>query len=124
MNSGQNTAIRFGNEPESKQSSLGFFVTGGTYVGRHGYSLRLRGLEPGFNDKAAERSIVIHGADYVSTEFALRHGRLGRSWGCPALPVESSREIIDLIKDGTCLLIFGEDPDYLVMSKYAGTSLQ
>lgn len=117
-NSGQNLATRFGNEPDSKMSSLGFFVTGETYVGRHGYSLRLRGLEPGFNDKAMDRYIVIHGADYVSDEFGERHGRLGRSWGCPALPVESAREIIDLIKDGTCLFVFGEDPAYREGSAY------
>lgn len=119
-NSGQNLATCFGNEPDSRMSSLGFFVTGETYVGRHGYSLRLRGLEPGFNDKAMERFIVIHGADYVSDEFGERYGRLGRSWGCPALPVESARGIIDLIKGGTCLFVYGDDPEYLEDSAYIG----
>jgi hypothetical protein len=117
-NSGENRTTRFGNEPGSLRSSPGFFVTGDTYQGRHGYSLRLRGLEPGINDNAARRHIVIHGADYVSRDFARRFGRLGRSWGCPALPHETARDIIDVIKNGTCLFIFCDDPGYLHESSY------
>lgn len=122
-NSGQNMATRFGNEPGSLLSSLGFFLTGESYHGRHGYSLRLHGLEPGINDNALERYIVIHGADYVSEKFAAKHGRLGRSWGCPALPEKSTREVIDLIKGGTCVFVYGNDVSYLEKSILAGASL-
>ena len=117
-NSGANEATRFGNEIDSLQSSLGFFVTGDTYNGRHGYSLRLIGLEPGINDNALERNIVIHGASYVSEEFAVRNGRLGRSWGCPALPTDTNRQVIDLIKGGSCVFIYGEDATYRDRSSY------
>jgi hypothetical protein len=119
-NSGQNMAERFSNEQGSLMSSLGFFVTGKTYNGRHGYTLRLRGLEEGINDKAENRAIVIHGAGYVSEEFIAVNGRLGRSWGCPALPLESSKAIIDLIKDGACLFVYGTDPAYLENSRFLG----
>lgn len=117
-NSGQDLATKFGNEIDSLQSSLGFFVTGDTYYGRHGYSLRLHGLEPGINDNAFQRDIVIHGASYVSEDYAARNGRLGRSWGCPALPLETSRQIIDLIKGGSCVFIFGKDSTYSEKSLY------
>lgn len=117
-NSGQNEAVAFGNEVDSLRSSLGFFVTGQSYLGRHGYSLRLHGLEPGINDKALERNIVIHGANYVSEEYAARHGRLGRSWGCPALPQDTSGEVIDLIKGGSCVFVYGNDSTYLEKSAY------
>ena len=76
---------RFSNEPDSHQSSLGLLLTEDTYVGKNGYSLRLRGLDEGFNDRASERAIVMHGAPYVNDDFARTMGRLGRSWGCPAL---------------------------------------
>jgi hypothetical protein len=99
--SGDNYATRFSNTLESRQSSLGLFVTGDTYEGGNGYSLRLRGLDPGVNDRAEQRNIVIHGAWYVSADHARRYGRLGRSWGCPALPLESARSVIDVIKSGT-----------------------
>lgn len=118
--SGQNMAERFSNEPGSKMSSLGFFVTEETYQGQHGYTMRLRGLEEGINDLAKDRLIVIHGAWYVSEDFIARHGRLGRSWGCPALPLESTKAIIDLIKDGTCLFVYGTDPAYLENSRFLG----
>jgi len=123
-NTGQNHATCFGNEPCSLRSSLGFYTTGTTYHGRHGYSLRLYGLEPGINDNALARNIVIHGASYVSTEFADQHGRLGRSWGCPALPMETSDEVIDLIKDGSCLYIHGNDSAYLENSAYIVPSVR
>ncbi len=119
-NSGANEATRFGNGINSRQSSLGFFVTGDTYNGRHGYSLRLHGLEPGINDNALQRNIVIHGANYVSEEYAARNGRLGRSWGCPALPQDMNREIIDLIKGGSCVFIYGDDSNYRYRSAYIG----
>ena len=75
-------------------------------MGKHGYSLRIEGLSKGLNDNAEKRAVVIHGADYVSTDFIEKHGRLGRSFGCPAVPVEQSTEIIDLIKNGSCLYIY------------------
>jgi hypothetical protein len=99
--SGDNHATRFSNTLESRQTSLGLFLTAGTYEGGKGYSLRLRGLDPGVNDRAESRNIVMHGAWYVSASHAQQFGRLGRSWGCPALPVESARPVIDTIKDGS-----------------------
>ena len=105
-NTGVNTAEKFSNRPNSYQSSLGFYCTGKTYTGKHGYSLRLIGLEKGINDKAYERAIVIHPADYASTTFIEKHGRLGRSFGCPALPPDVSKKVIDLIKDESLLFIY------------------
>jgi len=104
--SGDNYATRFSNTDESRQSSLGLFLTGGTYEGGNGYSLRLNGLDPGVNDRAEQRKIVIHGAWYVSADHAQRYGRLGRSWGCPALPEASARGVIDAIKDGTFVFAY------------------
>lgn len=112
-NSGQNQAVKFSNVPGSFKSSLGFFVTDRTYQGKHGYSLRLRGLEQGINDNALVRNIVIHGADYVSTDFIRQHGRLGRSLGCPALPFSQYRQVIDLIKGGSCLFIYKGNQNYV-----------
>ena len=96
--SGDNYATRFSNQPDSHQSSLGLFLTGGTYTGGNGYSLKLRGLESGVNDLAESRYIVMHGAWYVSPEHARTHGRIGRSWGCPALPQKTDGPVIDTIK--------------------------
>lgn len=115
-NSGELLAKNFSNQPESFQSSLGFYKTAETYQGKHGYSLRLDGLEKGFNDQARNRAIVIHGADYAKEEFAKSTGRLGRSLGCPALPPELSAKVIDLIKDGSLLFIYGNDESYLQKS--------
>ena len=115
-NSGDLMAKTFSNVPESFKSSLGFYKTAETYSGKHGYSLRLDGLEKGFNDQARNRAIVIHGADYAKEEFAKSVGRLGRSLGCPALPSELSAQAIDLIKDGSLLFIFGKDDNYLSKS--------
>ncbi|PZX55631.1 murein L,D-transpeptidase catalytic domain family protein [Algoriphagus chordae] len=115
-NSGDLMAKTFSNVPESFKSSLGFYKTAETYSGKHGYSLRLDGLEKGFNDLARDRAIVIHGADYAREEFAKSVGRLGRSLGCPALPSELSAQAIDLIKDGSLLFIFGKDDNYLAKS--------
>ncbi len=105
-NSGNEFAEKFSNKGESHQSSLGLYLTGETYMGKHGYSLRLDGQEKGINSNARDRAIVIHGADYVSENFIKQHGRLGRSFGCPSLPSEVSKEIIDLIKDKSCLYVY------------------
>lgn len=105
-NSGELMAENFSNTPGSNASSPGFYSTGETYIGKHGLSLTLDGLETGINDKARVRAIVIHGAEYVSSEFIRKYGRLGRSFGCPAVPVELSRDIIQTIKGGSCLFIY------------------
>jgi hypothetical protein len=107
--SGGNRATRFSNTSMSLESSLGLMVTAETYYGKNGYSLRLDGQTPGFNDQARDRAIVMHGADYVSRSFIRRVGRLGRSWGCPALPRGVARPVIDAIKGGSVL--FGYYPD-------------
>jgi hypothetical protein len=117
MNTGNNRAKDFSNTVNSKKSSLGFFKTEESYFGKNGYSLRLKGLEKGINDNARDRAIVIHGATYVSPEFIKKYRRLGRSWGCPALPEAVNKQIIDLIKEGSCLLIYAEDPEYFKQSK-------
>jgi hypothetical protein len=101
--SGDNYATRFSNAFDSRQSSLGLFLTSSTYEGGNGYSLKLRGLDAGLNDHAEERRIVMHGAWYVTADHAQHFGRLGRSWGCPALPVEIAHRVIDAIKDGSFL---------------------
>ena len=110
--SGADMAKAFSNKVNSHQSSLGFYVTGNTYNGKHGLSLKLNGMDPGFNSKALERAIVVHGANYVSKDFIKSQGRLGRSHGCPALPVELNAKIIDLIKDRTVLYIDAEVDSY------------
>ncbi len=106
-NSGGNYAVSVSNQPQSFKSSLGFFRTGDTYYGKNGYSLILEGLEKGKNDKAKERAIVMHGAKYADPAVIKKQGRLGRSLGCPALPPAVSREIINTIKQGTLLYIYG-----------------
>lgn len=115
--SGEKMASKFSNIPESFQSSLGFYSTSSTYQGKHGYSLKLAGLEPGFNNLAEERAIVIHSADYVSEGFIRTKGYLGRSWGCPALPAQLNKPIIDEIKNGSCLFIYSPNKNYLGKSK-------
>ncbi len=107
--SGGNTPSKFSNRDNSHQSNIGLMKTAETYSGKHGYSLRLDGLESGWNSAARNRAIVIHAADYVSEAFIESHGRLGRSWGCPALRPEISRDVIDTIKGGS--LVFGYYPD-------------
>ncbi|MFH6935649.1 murein L,D-transpeptidase catalytic domain family protein [Flavobacterium sp. YO12] len=105
-NTGEEFASAFSNMNSSFKSSLGFYATGEIYKGKHGASLRLDGLERGLNDNARERGVVMHGADYVSESFIRDHKRLGRSQGCPALPVELTDEIIETIKDKSCLYIY------------------
>ena len=105
-NSGEDYANQFSNTNESNKSSLGFFATGESYIGKHGLSLKLDGLENGVNSNARQRAIVIHGADYVSENFIKNHNRLGKSQGCPAVPVELSKKIIQTIKDKSCLFIY------------------
>ncbi len=117
VNSGREYANQFSNTPESNKSSLGFYETKNTYQGGNGYSLRLEGLEKGINDNACKRDIVIHGAEYVDESLIRAQGYIGRSWGCPALPEKLHKPIIDKIKNGTCLFIYGTDNAYLKKSK-------
>jgi len=105
-NTGDEFANNFSNTPESFKSSLGFYATGEVYNGKHGISLKLDGLEKGLNDYARKRAVVIHGADYVSESFIKNHNRLGRSQGCPAVPIEFASEIITMIKGQSCLYIY------------------
>lgn len=119
VNSGENIAEHFSNAEGSRKSSLGFYLTGKSYCGENGLSLRLDGLEKGFNDSARVRYIVIHGADYVSQEFIEQEGRLGRSWGCPAFPLSVTKPIIRKIKRGSVVFIYGNDTTYLRNSRYS-----
>ena len=112
-NTGGNKAKKFSNVPRSYMSSLGFYITAGTYYGKHGLSLNLDGQEKGFNKTARKRRIVMHGAKYVSKNFIRKYGRLGRSYGCPALPLKYYKQIIQTIKNKSCLFIFYPDPKYL-----------
>jgi L,D-transpeptidase catalytic domain len=116
-NSGTEFARSFSNNPSSHKSSLGFYVTQGTYYGNNGLSLKIRGLERGFNDRANGRNIVVHGSEYVGPDFLQMNKFCGRSYGCPAVPADESEEIIDLIKEGSCLFIYHPTPKYLVRSK-------
>ena len=112
-NSGFMNATRFSNRSGSHKSSLGFYRTGTTYVGRRGYSLKLEGLEKGINDNARRRGIVIHGANYVNDKFVTgKNSMLGRSWGCPAVSNKLNKKIINLIKNGSCLYIYADDETY------------
>lgn len=116
-NSGDLYATKFSNIPNSNQSSLGFFVTGNTYIGKHGVSLILQGAEQGINHLAESRAIVMHGADYVSESYIKKIGRLGRSFGCPAVPMDTYKEIIKELAGGTCLFIYYPDENYLAKTK-------
>ena len=118
-NSGDVNAARFSNTPESLQSSLGFYITGDTYQGGNGYSMRLKGMEKGFNDQAENRAIVMHGAPYVNEDMAKKTGRIGRSWGCPAVSLKEHQQIINLVKNGSCLFVFAPEKQYLAKSSLA-----
>jgi hypothetical protein len=116
-NTGQEFANSFSNQPRSHKSSLGFYVTKETYQGSNGYSLKLDGFEKGINDKALQRAIVMHPANYANEEVIGSKGFLGRSYGCPAVPEKVSRKIIDKIKNGNCLFVYFPDQKYLSNSK-------
>lgn len=115
-NSGEEFAKKFSNENASYQSSLGFYKTLGTYQGKHGLSLKLEGLEKGINDRAFERAIVMHGADYVSESFIRNTGRLGRSQGCPAVSIADSKKLINMLYNGAGLFIYSTDQKYFKSS--------
>lgn len=119
-NSGDNQAVRFSNVPNSLMTSLGAFLTGDTYIGKHGLSLRLQGLEKGVNDNSMDRAIVIHAAAYVNDSDAKTKGRIGRSWGCPAVRPEISRRLIETVQGGTLVLAYYPDRSWLQNSKLAG----
>ncbi len=123
-NSGDNMATRFSDVMESRESSLGLFRTADTYVGQNGYSLRLDGLEPGFNSHARERAIVMHGAPYVDPTVATANGRLGRSWGCPALSEAVARRVIDTVRGGGVIFSYYPDPAWLKASKFLNCRVQ
>ncbi|MVT44510.1 hypothetical protein GO495_28205 [Chitinophaga oryziterrae] len=116
-NSGTAVATEFSNAPESFKSSLGFYVTGETYRGEHGYSLRLQGEEEGINDNALSRGIVMHSAAYVNDKLVSLQGYIGRSLGCPAIPEKVHKMIIERIRNGTCLFLYSPDKYYQAHSK-------
>jgi hypothetical protein len=111
--SGGNVPTRFSNEDGTHATSLGLFRTAETYYGSNGYSLRMDGMDPGFNDNARRRAIVIHGADYVNPVAAKGMGRLGRSWGCPALRQAVARDMIDVLKDGNLVFSYADNDAWL-----------
>ncbi|MCU7614350.1 murein L,D-transpeptidase catalytic domain family protein [Chryseobacterium sp. GMJ5] len=117
-NTGEEYAQNFSNTESSYQSSLGFYITDVTYSGDNGYSLKLLGMDKGYNDAALQRAVVMHGADYVSEEFAAIHKRIGRSWGCPAIPRNLTEPIINTIKGRNCLFIYYPDQNYLSTSEW------
>lgn len=117
-NTGEEFAENFSNVESSLQSSMGFYVTETTYTGSNGYSLKLLGMDNGYNDLALQRAIVMHGAKYVSEDFIKNQKRLGRSWGCPAVPVELAEPIINTIKGKNCLFIYYPDKEYLANSQW------
>jgi len=117
-NTGEEFAEKFSNTESSYQSSLGFYVTDVTYNGDNGYSLKLLGMDKGFNDAALDRAIVMHGADYVNEDFAKQHKRIGRSWGCPAIPRDLAEPIINTIKGKNVLFIYYPDENYLNSSEW------
>lgn len=118
-NTGEEYANLFSNEPGSLKSSLGFYITEDVKIGSHpGLSLIINGVEKGFNDNAIKRAIIIHAAEYATENFIKRTGRLGRSWGCPALPPELNTKIIETIKGGSCLFIYNSNKDYLCKSSF------
>jgi hypothetical protein len=116
--SGNLHSDKFSDKRQSLQTSIGVYLTGSSYEGKHGYSLKLNGLDVGFNDKALQRTIVMHSAWYVSKGFLAKYGRLGRSWGCPALSKTIASKIIKIIKDGTVILAYYPDKAWLNSSVY------
>jgi hypothetical protein len=122
-NSGEDLAQSFSNQAGSLMTSLGAFVTGTTYSGRNGYSLHLHGTEPGLNDQAEARTIVVHGAPYVSDAVARKLGRLGRSYGCPAVRPAIARTLINTLKDHTLLYAWHPSLDKLAASAGVATRI-
>ncbi|MEO0066356.1 MAG: hypothetical protein RI983_1682 [Bacteroidota bacterium] len=120
-NSGKLMAEKFSNKMESYQSSIGFFITGNIYKGKHGMSLQLEGIEAGINDKAKQRAIVIHGADYVNDALIKKQGYIGRSLGCPAVPQNLVKDIIQTIKGSSLFYIHAPDKTYLEKSNLIGS---
>lgn len=120
-NSGKQMAEKFSNKMESYQSSIGFFITGNIYKGKHGMSLQLEGIEAGINDKAKQRAIVIHGADYVNEALIKKQGYIGRSLGCPAVPQNQVKDIIQTIKGSSLFYIHAPDKNYLQKSNLIGS---
>jgi len=116
-NTGFDMAENFSNTPSSLQSSLGFYLTAETYIGHFGYALRLDGMEKGFNDNARARGIVMHGADYVNKQIIASQKRLGRSYGCPALPYSIHKDVITTIKGGSLFYIHKNQPTYQTGTK-------
>jgi hypothetical protein len=116
-NTGREFAKHFSNRNQSHQSSLGFFVTGETYNGRRGFSLKLDGQESGFNSNVRDRGVVVHGAEYVDEKYIADSGTIGRSWGCPALDFDVCEEVIETIKDKTCVFAWYPDNNYLKYSR-------
>lgn len=116
INSGEEFANSFSNRPESCKSSLGFYITTRTYTGSNGLSLRIEGVDKGFNDQAGRRNIVIHGASYVSLRILHKYGVMGTTFGCPAIPAEMSSEIIPVVKNGSCFFIYYPSKKYLAQS--------
>lgn len=120
-NSGKQMAEKFSNKMESYQSSIGFFITGNIYKGKHGMSLQLEGIEAGINDKAKQRAIVVHGADYVNEALIKKQGYIGRSLGCPAVPQNQVKDIIQTIKGSSLFYIHAPDKSYLQKSNLIGS---
>lgn len=118
QNSGGEYAEKFSNIKNSNTSSLGFYLTGENYIGKHGLSLRLDGMERGFNDRARERAIVLHGAAYVSNDFITMHGRLGRSFGCPAIALNKHKEIITALANRSVIFIYHPTKEYVLNTQY------
>lgn len=121
-NTGENLATKFSNQLDSRQTSIGLFVSDDTYVGSNGYSLRLDGLDTGFNDRARDRAIVMHGAPYVNQEIAATQGRIGRSWGCPALRTAIASKVIDTIRGGSVIFSYYPDQEWLQTSRFLNCS--
>jgi L,D-transpeptidase catalytic domain len=117
-NSGLEVPNHFSNKMSSKETSLGTFITKGTYFGAKGYSLNLEGLERGINDNVFSRRVVFHGAPYVEPNFIKKTGRAGRSWGCPSIAHTLAKPVIDTIKNGSVVFAYSPDSHYLSNSKY------
>ncbi|WP_291720593.1 murein L,D-transpeptidase catalytic domain family protein [Bernardetia sp.] len=117
-NSGHDMVTSYSNKRGSNQSSMGFYVTDAPYIGKNGISLLINGMDKGYNCQARNRAVVMHGANYVNPKTMNRNGRLGRSFGCPAVEMHKAQEIIDYVKKGSCLFIYSGNAKYLQSSKW------